>query len=632
MLLVILDPEPKKSMGGGWVAGEPVAARGRRPVMGSVPLELRLVAGRVLLAVVFAYAGLALCVSASFLWTPQGTFGLVVGYGAHIAAVDPGSPAAEVGIVPGDRVDLAGTPPGSRPYIVGVTAPVPIGAQVTLRVLHGGSARDVTLTAVEKRADRASRVSLLFGLASTAVFLVVGAGLIFLRQSPATWGFGLYCLLTNPVTPALSRFPSPTAHLVYVALYDVLQNVGVVGLLVFALNFPRPVNRPWRRTLSRLLPVIFVVLATWTFSIDFAVIVLGRPVYLSNRMLQVAFGLVDILAIALITETYLAGPAEDRARLRWVLIGFYVGLFCNFVGNTLLYTANVALPGWLDNLLIALVVTLPLTVGYAVIRHRVIDTDFFISRAIVYALLTSMLIMVFAVIDWLFSRLLADFRLSLLIDALASIGAAISFDAVHKRVERLVDEVLFRGRRIARERLERAARAVRHATAAGAVDATIVEEPHDTLTLVSVALFRRDGDAFRRMAAIGWPAGTADRLDEDDRLLLEHRANPGIVKLADLPWHHDDLPSGVAHPTVSFPISSRHVVDGVLLCSGTAHGEQIDPEECLWIERVASAAATAYEEIEAEHLRERVQAAEGEVGILNARLDEARRLAMPFER
>jgi hypothetical protein len=276
--------------------------------------------------------------------------------------------------------------------------------------------------------------------------------------------------------------------------------------------------------------------------------------------------------------------------------------------------------------LIALVVSLPLTVAYAIVRHRVIDTDFFISRAIVYAVLTTALVAVFALIDWLFGRVLADyFRLSLFVDALASIGAAMSFDAVHKRLGRIVDELLFRGRRIARERLERATRAIRHVTAAHAVDDTLIKEPQQSLELASIALFRHEGGEYRRVAAKGWPDGAVAKLDDNDRLVLEHRANETVVTLADLSWDCPNLPDGVASPTISVPLRSRGELEGLLLCSGTAHGEQLDPEEASWIALLADAATATLDQLDAEHSRARAETSESKLKVLEARLDEVRR-------
>lgn len=592
--------------------------------MGPAGRELRLIAGRFVLAAVGAWAVGAWLVSASFLWTPRGTVGVTANYDARVNGVAAGSPAAIAGIVAGDRIDLASTPFASRSKLVGVPSAYPAGTRVQMRLEHAGIKRDLTLVAVSLQQSPADRLSLLSELVSSAIFIVVGAILILFRPSPVTWGFGLYCLLSDPVVPALSRFPSANAHLAYVAVYDVLQNVGVVGLILFALRFPHTLERPWRRTVERVLPLAFLVLAAWTLWIDLAVCIFARPAHVANQWLQVAFGIADLVAIAAITETYVYGPVEDRPRLRWVLVGFYVGLVCNYVGNSLLYTANVVLPSWLEGMLIALVVTLPLAVGYAVVRHRVIEIDFFVSRAIVYALFTSALVLLFAFIDWLFNRLLADFRLSLLFEAIASIGAAFAFDAVHKRVERAVDELLFRSRRLARERLERLARAFRHVRSMPAIDAGLVEDPMEALALASIALFRLDGDSYHRVASGGWPDGMRESLGKDDRLVLEHRASMGCVRLAELAWHPSGLPAGLARPALSIPLLSRHEVVGVLLCGSTVHGEQLDPEELLWLEQLVGAASTTYDELEAERLRRTTARLRREVAILGARLEEAR--------
>ncbi len=597
------------------------AVRGRTDARGFL--------GRIVLFFLVAWAVVGWAVSFSYLWLPRGTVGITANYSGVITGVDPGSAASDAGIAPGDVIRIGATPFESRPKLIGVTSVFPPGERVPLRLASTGADREVTLVARPQSRIASDVLSLLVQLLSSATFIVVGTILILFSPSRVTWGFGLYCLLANPVVPALSRYPSAEAHVVYVTLYDVLQNVGLVGLLVFALDFPRPMQRPWHRTLVRLLPLLFVVLASWTVWVDLSVCLLGRGSHVANTWLQVAFGLVDLVAIAVISETYLKGPEEDRPRLRWVLVGFYLGLVCNFVGNVLLYTGNVTLPFWLDSLLIAAIVSLPLTVGYAVVRHRVIEVDFFVGRAIVYAIFTTALLVVFALIDWLIARVLADFRLSLLLDALASIGAAFAIDAAHGRLERFVDGVLFRSRRIARERLERLAHALRFVHARDALETQVTEEVRDALGLASIALFHREGERYRRVAAVGWGDETRTTLGRDDRLVLEHRATPGPLGLADLDWSEAGFPGGLAAPVLSVPLVSPRELTGFLLCSGTKHGEQLDPEETRWVEEVANAAAVAYEEIETERLRRTAERLHKEVEVLNARLDEARRAARP---
>jgi hypothetical protein len=585
--------------------------------------------GRIALAFIFAYAAVAWSVSASFLWIPRGTLGITANYDGDIQGVNVGSPAAAAGIAPGDRIVIAATPPVSRPKVIGVTEGYPPGDRVTLTVERGGVARRVVLIAAAQTLSPADVTAALSALVATAIFIVVGTVLILFSPSRVTWGFGLFCLFSNPVIPALSRFPSPAWHLIYIFTYDVLQNVGVVGLLVFALNFPHAVERPWRALVARALPFVFVVYAGWTVWIDFAVNIVGTGAHVSNVLLQIAFGVYEAVAIVLITETYLVGPLTDRPRLRWVLVGFYVGLVCNYVGNVFLYTANVTVPIWCENLLIAAIATLPLTVGYAIVRHRVIEIDFFVGRAIVYAIFTTALVFIFGLVDWLLSRVLEDFRLSLLLNAMVSIGAAYAMDAVHGRLERAIDAVLFRGRQLARERLERLARALRYVTSPDALEHELVGESHAALALASVALFRQNGAGYRRVAAFGWPEGSREELDADDRLVLEHRATNGPIALQDLPWSEDGVPRGVAAPLVSVPLSTPRELTGLLLCSGTAHGEALDPEEVRWIEHAATVAAYTYEEIDGERLRDAEKRLRAEVEVLTARLDEARRRVEP---
>ncbi|MGR4064201.1 MAG: PDZ domain-containing protein [Vulcanimicrobiaceae bacterium] len=589
---------------------------------------MRLLVGRLVLTLLVAWAVVSLAVSAAFLWTPQGTLGLTADYGGSVTSVAPGSPAGKAGVRAGDRIVLSATPFESRPKLVGVTTPIEAGTVVPFRVARGTAERDVTLTAVDNPLGTPQRITLTIDLLSTVVFIVVGTLLILLRPSLVTWGFGTYCLLINPVIPAFSRFPSATAHMWYVGIYDVIQNIGTVGLIVFALNFPRPFHRWSRAALAAALVPLFFLLAAWTLWIDLAVNIFAIPVAKSNFALQLAFGVVDLLAIFLLTNTYLTGPKEDRPRLRWVLVGFYVGLVCTYAGTLLYYTASSSAPAWLDNLLIAMQVTLPIAVAYAVVRHRVIEIDFFFSRALVYAILTSVLVGVFAISDWLFGQVLEDFRLSLVLDALISIAAALSFDRAHTFLERSVDRIVFRGRQLAMDRMSLARRTFKFMTSPETIDETLVREPHEALGVATIALFRKEGNSYRRVTSVGWQAGNCAALDRDDRLVTAHLATEGVLHLSEIPWIREDAPSGLAAPVISIPLRAANVLTGMLICSLKPHGEQLDPEELHLLIDFSKEGAIAYDQLEADELRRHAKELETQVMMLDARLQEARRNAM----
>jgi hypothetical protein len=583
------------------------------------------IAGRTLVAALLVWALASLFITASFLWTSQGTLGLSSNYGGVISSIAPGSPADRAHVAVGDLILLAQTPFESRPKLVGATTPIAIGTRVPFRLRHGSAARNITLTAVESRTTLAEKISISLQCVSATIFIFIGAALILLRPNATTWGFGLFCLLTNPLVNTFAQFPSARAHLAYVALYDIFQNVGIAGLLIFALNFPHRLDRRWRNAVSRLIPALFLLLAGWTLWIDFAICVLAIPAHTPNVYLQAAFGIVYLLAITLITETYVGGPSENRPRLRWVLLGFYVGLSCSYAGALLVYTSNLVLPHWLDNALIATEATLPLTVAYAIVRHRVIEIDFFLSRALVYAIFTSLLVLIFGAIDWIFSRILGDFRISLVLDAVASIGAAFVFDRTMRILEEAIDRTVFRARRLAQERLLRTSRSLRFVTSESTLDGLLIHEPGEALHIHALALFRRDGSTYRRAASANWPNSDCAKLARDDRLTIEHFAREGTLQLSDIPWKRDDLPQGIAAPVLSIPIRSSEHLEALLLCSLKEHGEALDPEEVRWLVSFANAAGTAYERLDTERLRANALDLQHQVELLSARLDEARR-------
>jgi hypothetical protein len=576
-----------------------------------------------------AYALVGLYAAASGFWTPLGTFGFSPEYDARIGEVAPEGPAARAGIVAGDRIALAATPFEERRYIAGVEAVVPIGTVVHLHLIRAGASRDVRLVAAPSPLTRADRLSLLLRCVAALLFIAVGGGLIWLRPSRATWGFGLYCLLDLPTPNDSFRFASAAAALATVFVYDVVQNVGVVGLLVFALEFPRPFPTAWRRRIERLLPWSFGLLVVMTLYPDVANLLLGRGAQLENRLLQIAFGTVFGLAIYILFDTYRRIVREQRERLRWVLVGFTLGLLVAYLGDTLIFSTLLPFdaPRWLANVMITLNVLLPLTVAHAVIRHRVLDINFVIGRALVYASLTTILATLFGLLDWGFGHFLEDFRLSRLVEAGISICIAFAFDMFHKRTEDAIETVFFRKRRAAEARLERLTRDLPQARVIEVVEKALIGEVLEALELTSAALYRLRGATFVRTASLGWDQADCPSLDDSDLLVLALRADKRAVELADLPWHRTDVPAGALAPVVALPLYSRADLAGIVFYGGHPGGGDIDPTELAFIERLAHAASIAFDELEAERLRVENTSQAAAMAELRARLDELRGLA-----
>lgn len=562
-------------------------------------------------------------------WTPQGTLGLLPDYGTKVRAVALGSPADLAGVVAGDDIVLAAMPIGERRYLAGVGFAVPVGATVHLRFVHAGVARDAALTAVPVELSQEDRFSLFLQCGAALMFIVVGAALILLRPMPATWGFGLYCLLVLPTNDHPFPLASAATSLAATGLYDIVQNLGVVGLVLFALEFPRPFATPWRDGVRRSLPVLFVGLAAMTLYPDVANLLLGTGATFENWTLQIVFGATFALAMFILCDSYRRIAIDERERLRWVLIGFGLGSLASYVGSTLVFSSLIAIdpPAWLANALVSLNVLLPLTVAHAVVRHRVLDINFVISRALAYASLTTILAALFGLLDWVFGHLLEEFRMSRVVQAAVSISIAFAFDSLHKRTENAVETIFFRKRRAAEARLTRLAHQLTQARSAQVVTEALIGEASDALELSSAALFEKNAaGAFARVAAHAWRDADCALLDDTNLLVLALRAQKQAVNLAELPWRRADVPSGGATPLVAVPMDSRGELTGIVLYGGHPDGGDVDPAELALLERLAHAASVAIDELNSERLRAENERANSTIQELNARLDELRRL------
>jgi hypothetical protein len=576
----------------------------------------------------FAYALFSVYAAASAFWVPQGTFGLSTDYGSGIRAVAPGSPAALAGIVAGDLLLLKTVPLDERRYVSGAGSTVPPGTVVAFQIAHDGAPRDVRLKAVAYELTAAERSAVLVQCGASLVFIAVGTALILVRPSAATWGFGSYCLLALPTAPYPSWVASSGTSLFATGFYDVVQNLGVVGLLLFVLEFPKRFEVPWRRRVRRSLPALYVALVALTLYPDVANVLLGIGARIENYFLQLAFGATFALAIVILCDSYRRTALDERERLRWLLIGFGLGLMTSFIGTTLLFSSLLPLdaPLWVTDVLASLNVLLPLTVAHAVVRHRVFEINFVVGQTLVYATLTTLLAFLFGLFDWLFGYELEDFRLSRFLEAGISIGIAFAFDSLHKRVERIVETIFFRKRRAAEARLDRLVRELPQARSVSVVEAALVPEVIDAYELTSAALYLHDGNAFRRSSSYGWREGDCAALDDSDLLVLSLRAQKRSINLAELPWRHMGLPGNGVAPVVAVPMYSRADLSGIVLYGGHPGGGDVDPAELSQLERLAHAASVALDELEAEELRATNGLQAAALRQLEARLDELRRL------
>jgi hypothetical protein len=517
--------------------------------------------------------------------------GLDLNYGGVVNRVDPGSPADKAGMQTGDRI----IPPLPR----GITRSPP--KVLSFELEHRGLARPIVLRPQPVSMSRPDALRLLAVIASYLVFVVVGSWLVVLRPSVMTWSFYFYCILRRYGDFFFYWPGSDAFYWVNALAFASLGGASCAFVMIFALRFPTDRIEGWRRPLNAVAVALVAILPlAWLYAfvrLDF----LGLSSQSLVRALVLVTSAVYGLAAVIFIATLIQSRGDERQRLKWILV-FPIVLLLR------LAVINIprSLPEWIFNGLIALAVLIPLTVAYAVIRHRVFDIRFAISRALVYGTLTSLIAGTFLLLDWFMSNQFAGPRYTLTAEIIFALALGSSLNMLHRNVDRLVDGIFFRKRRLAEEQLAAAASAVSRAESFSAVDQFLIHEPVQALVLVSAALFRRnDRGHFVRKLAVGWERGDAEELSSNDALVLHLVARAAPVRVADVAW--SAKAPHMASAVLAMPVLLREQVAAIVLYGPHRNGADIDPDEQKSLAPLLERAGAAYDHVDAKALRAKVE-------------------------
>jgi len=562
------------------------------------------------------------------IWIPLGDFGYDINGDGRVTYVEAASPAARAGMQVGDNIDLQSTPAQFRFFAAFSTAPA-TGQSFAFGLIHKGVRRTIMLTATRGTYDEPDAVYRIGAFFVALLFITLGVALVWLRPSIMTWGFFVYCLSATPFTFTAVEvfFPFPWPYVANYIFLTFLFVAGDVGLLIFALCFLNEPIKGWRLSALRLMPwlfaalFIFAVFSTYQFTW-----IGGPPGELLNRIFLVIRALILLVALCLFVATYVRARGADRQRMRWIVVAFILSIVFsyaqNFLGN---YAPSTPVWAWVIRLLSISRIIVPLAVTYAVIKHRVIDVSFVVNRALVYGILTTLVVGVFSIIDWLFIEKMRLARLGTIMELGVAVAGGFWFNGLHKRVDVFVDATFFRHRHKAEQQLARNAAALPLAPSTSAVAHFLVNEPVRSMSLASAALFRqgRDGE-YVREESVGWDTSNLSRLDAaDEPVLMLAQAEGGPLSLYDHPWRTQGVPSGPAHPVLALPIIVRRELTAVVFYGAHIHGEPLDPDEIRVIAGLSPGAAAAYDHLEAERLRNDNESIRRENESLRTQLAEA---------
>jgi PAS domain S-box-containing protein len=325
-------------------------------------------------------------------------------------------------------------------------------------------------------------------------FILWGIGVSILAYRPAEFISSLFSLISITASLLLaSGLVSGIGPGWTSSLFNFLLWVTGPLMVHFHLHFPQSALLKWRRLLLATLYSI-VLLGGIPFMVWGANSIRQNPGFsflLPAGRLFFTFNLI-LVVILLIYSYRHAMSMGARSKIRIVVLGGVMSL--------LPLIALILLPEALLNQVIIsyafgflFVAILPLTYGYAIFRHRLIEIDRHVNRGATYILVFSLLggfyLVLYGILhDWLPPNLISEPVMNtVLVLVLASIYSPLS-----QRMQRIVDRVFYGGWYDYRSAVTQISQGLEQITDLSALASVVCERLVKTLQIEVVAVYLRD--------------------------------------------------------------------------------------------------------------------------------------------
>ena len=493
---------------------------------------------------------------------------------AHTEIVQAGAGAPlPAGLRPGDRIDLPALTPAAR---IALIKPANLNllpnAAYALVVRRAGTEGAPTVITVHSVAD--ARQSTVLGLLGWGLlaFLsypfclsVIALLTLWKGRGRDAMGLALWAIAFL-VGIAMQLVPSDGAIGLAVLLgSNVVFLLARIGFYAMAEAMAGPLLAPRARAGWRV--VFFIVLglgALQSLAGPLAFVALGwaeliRPAYGVTLTLSYA------VPVAMLFAVLPRADATQRLRLRWVSR-------CGAIYVAAIFLINTPIFGAIASWLVARGMFSLSMVGllYAVLRTRLLDFSVVLNRTLVYAATTSLVLGLFALFESQIERIAMGERTSLLLELLVPLALGASLTTVHRRIDALVERLVFRRQYQQEQALRRFAR-----------EAAFVSAPDSLLQLTTTELRRHIGAPWVGLYE-NTPQGYAlarqsgdhalpMQIDADDPTVIALRAHEPEVDL------HDR--AGVLRQAgYAFPLQVRGQLLGLLVV-GSRPEEHYSGEE-----------------------------------------------------
>ncbi|HVA29356.1 MAG TPA: hypothetical protein VNF68_14340, partial [Candidatus Baltobacteraceae bacterium] len=260
----------------------------------------------------------------------------------------------------------------------------------------------------------------------------------------------------------------------------------------------------------------------------------------------------------------------DRQRTGWLLVPLAVYYGIGGVTTLAFHFLSYSLLLIIGELYSVVALVTPLVLTYAALNRRLIDVGFVLNRTVVFAIVSTIVIGAFVLVEWAAGAWLvnASHTTSVVVGMVVALVLGLSLRYIHKYVDGFVDRVLFRQRHEDESALRRFAHESAYINDAATLLDRAVATVRNHTTSESADIFVRNGAT----AYVSASNGDAVTISVND---------PAIIALS--AWGRPVDLHGVAESKLpgelAFPMTSRGRLVGALVCGPKRDGETYAPDE-----------------------------------------------------
>ena len=447
----------------------------------------------------------------------QGTYVL------RILSLDPHSPLLAYDAKPGDRVRYDRFVDRFRRFQV--------GESIGLTLIQPSGERHLVVRAV------ASPIPFAEAFDYAASFVMSVAALLFSFLVGIKQGGGrahralamTFCALSLIFFITINH--SPAGPVFYASKLLCLATYPLIWYwsLSFALNYQPYAEGRLRKWLKRIFPVYrLLAFATSGYAIWFG---LGKeaPLMLPLTGITVAAGLTMTVLSA--WEGWSQSTGEIRQRHRWLLLAFAVGTIPSLLAWIPALDAGYDGMRWITLIMFVGQFLMYVGLAYAVLKHRVFDFDFAVSRMVVFSVVSILLLCTFGVVERISSSMLHGGghanapTITLVLDGLIALAVYLVFHHLHGRVERWVERIFFHEWHDNEHKLRLFVRQAAHITSVDALIAAYRSAIDRFTGQAGCAIYLREPDGAYRLDANSTLEQAPERIGTDHSIAVALRSD-----------------------------------------------------------------------------------------------------------